>query len=451
MESITIKQITAAVHGVCQEQYNAFSINNVCTDSRKIQKGDLYIALIGETFDGHQFIQEVISKGASALIVSKPLEIIEGIPTIVVDDTLHALGQLALFYRQMFSKPVIAVTGSVGKTSTKDLISTVLSSKFNVHKSLENFNNEIGLPKSIFGIQKSHDVVVLEMGMWAEGEIRQLTEIARPNIAVITNIGISHIERLKTQDNILKAKLEIVEGLEENGVLILNANDPLLRSVDQNIAQRIIYVGVDIESDFRAYCVVNDGEKGVSFKIDLEGKTHTVHLSAVGTHNVLNALIAIACAVELGLKPEDFIPQLKSYRSGEKRLNLIEKEGIKFIDDTYNASPDSMQAGLNVLKSLARGYRAIAIIGNMFELGEMSAIAHYTIGKACGQLKIDFVAIMGENALDVVKGIGLDCHYQVFESHEAIVEFMKNYLIPTDVVLLKGSRGMKMEKILELW
>ncbi len=451
MERITVKQITEAVQGKCQEHYFNRTIENVCTDSRKIQKGDLYIAIIGENFDGHDFVNDVVAKGAAALVVSKPIELSADIPFVVVKDTVEALGQIAAAYRQGFNQPLIAVTGSVGKTSTKDIISTILSGKLSVHKSLENFNNEIGLPLAIFGIQKSHDVVVLEMGMWAAGEISHLTRVARPTIAVITNIGISHIERLKTQDNILKAKLEIIEGLDEKGLLILNANDPLLRHVGAGIKQRVVYVGLDVASDYMAYEVVDRGENGVEFKVDLEGKTHRVELSAMGIHNVTNALVGIACAMELGLKPEEFLPHIKAYRSGEMRLNIVEKEGIKFIDDTYNASPDSMKAGLNVLKSLAKESRAVAVIGNMFELGEMAEMAHYHLGKDCAGLKIDFVAIMGENSEDVARGIGENCPYKIFGSHQDLVAYMKSYLKASDVVLLKGSRGMQMEQVLKLW
>jgi UDP-N-acetylmuramoyl-tripeptide--D-alanyl-D-alanine ligase len=451
MESISIIEIVEAINGQYNDNSSEVMVKNVCIDSRKVQPGDVYVSIIGEHFDGHDFIEEAIRKGAVALIVSKASDLSRQLPVIRVVDTVKAIAQLASYYRGKMAKPVIAVTGSVGKTSTKDMITTALSSDYLVHKTIGNFNNHIGLPLSIFGIEKRHDVVVLEMGMSSEGEIRYLTNIGKPNIAVITNIGVSHIQMLKTRENILKAKLEIIEGLEEDGLLILNANDDMLINVDKNLVNRMVYVGVDKEADYMAYEVEDFGEEGIQFKIDLNEETYQVRLKAMGTHNVTNALVGIACAMEMGLKPETFIPQLKTYESGKMRLNIVEKDGIKFVNDAYNASPDSMQSGLKVLKKIAQNGRSIAIIGNMLELGEVAQTAHCNVGKMCAALSIDFVAVIGANAKDVVQGIDGKCHSKIFETNEEIVAFMKDFLKPSDVVLLKGSRGMKMEQIITLW
>ena len=451
MESICLKEIIDAVGGKCSSHCNNVLINHVETDSRKVKSGDLFIALEGEIYDGHDFALDAIQNGAAAVIISKPAMTLQKVPVIQVDNTLKALWKLAAFYRQKFLKPVIAVTGSVGKTSTKDIIATILSAKYNIHKSQENFNNHIGLPLTILGLERSHDAMVVEMGMRGLGEIRELTHIARPSIAVITNIGIMHIERLGTQENILKAKLEIVEGLKDNGVLILNANDPLLSKVDKNMAKKIVYVGVDTDADYTAYCIVDSGEEGVSFKVKLGGKEYDVKIPAVGRHNVYNVLFGIACGIELGLSPEEILAGIRNYRPGKMRLNIIEKDGIKFINDCYNAGPDSMKAALHVLSSLACGNRCIAIIGNMLELGEMAGTAHYDVGKMCSDLGIDFSAIIGENASNVANGIGDSNKFKIFGTHEEIVRFMKETLKKGDVVLIKGSRGMKMERVLDLW
>ncbi|PKM52633.1 MAG: UDP-N-acetylmuramoyl-tripeptide--D-alanyl-D-alanine ligase [Firmicutes bacterium HGW-Firmicutes-7] len=450
MENISVHEVIAAVNGNCNNDRD-LQIRRVCTDSRKIEKGDLYIALSGEIYDGHDFVSTAISKGAVAVIVSKAVDMSFDVPVIYVEDTLKAMWQLATYYREKLAKPVVAVTGSVGKTSTKDVIATILSARYDIHKTQANFNNHIGMPMTILGMESSHDAIVVEMGMRGLGEISTLTHIAKPSIAVITNIGISHIERLGTKKNILKAKLEIVEGLKDNGLLILNANDSLLQSVEQDITKRIVYVGVETPCDYRAYAVVDHGEEGVQFKIILHDKEYDIHIPAVGKHNVYNVLFGIACGIELGMSPEEIITGVQAYQPEKMRLNIVEKEGIKFIDDCYNASPDSMSAGLQVLSSLSKGTRSIAIIGNMFELGDMASTAHEAVGKMCAELDIDFTAIIGENAIDVAKGIDDANKYKIFDTHQEIVQYLKKYLQPGDFVLIKGSRGMKMEQILDLW
>jgi len=450
MESLLLKEIVKAVNGECDSQYQDMRIYRICTDSRKTKTGDMFIALEGENFDGHDYVQAAIQNGASAVLVSKPVTVKE-VPVIQTENTLKALWQLSTYYRQKFTKPVIAVTGSVGKTSTKDMIATILSAKYAVHKSQANFNNHIGMPLTILELENHHDVMVVEMGMRGFGEIRQLTHIAKPSIAVITNIGVSHIERLGSRENILKAKLEIVEGLDKRGVLILNADDPLLAGIDRSIAGKVIYIGVNKEADYRAYDIEDHGEYDVLFKINLKGRDYVVHIPAVGKHNVYNVLFGIACGVELGLKPEEILTGIENYRPEKMRLNIVSKDGIMFINDCYNANPDSMRAGLQVLSNLAGANRSVAILGNMFELGEMAADAHFDIGRLCKELGIDFTAIIGENASDVARGIGDSSKYRVFNSHEEIVSFMKGMLKENDVVLIKGSRGMRMERILELW
>lgn len=450
MRSIQIEDVIKAVKGKCNSDNTEKLINRVCTDSRKINKNDLYIALEGEVFDGHDFVNSAIENGATAVVVSKQVDLLKDIPLILVEDTQQALWDLATYYRTLMAKPVIAITGSVGKTSTKDMVATTLGARFNVHKSQGNFNNHIGMPMTLLGLEEAHDLAVVEMGMRGLGEIQALTHIARPNIGIITNIGISHIERLGSQDNILKAKLEIVEGLDESGLLILNANDPMLSQVNPNIYDRIVYIGIDTPCHYQAYSVIDKGEEGVSFKIQLQGEEYDINIPAVGKHNVHNALFGIACGIELGMRPKEIVEGIQTYVSEKMRLNIIEKDGIKFIDDCYNASPDSMKAGLQVLRSLAK-QRATAVLGNMFELGDMASEAHCAVGQLCAELNIDFTAIIGENAQDLARGIGDETRYAIFDSHEEIVDYLKVNLSLGDVVFIKGSRGMKMERILELW
>lgn len=457
MKTIYLNEVIRGVKGRCLMDGDGAHIpfSGVSTDSRKVHKGDLFIALMGENFDGHDFIETAVAKGAGAVIASKEPKAELPVPLIMVADTGEALLDLAGLYRQKFTQPVIAVTGSVGKTSTKNMISAVLSAKFNVHKTEANYNNNIGLPLTIFQLEESHDVMVLEMGMRGFGEISVLTKAARPNIAVITNIGISHMERLGSQENILKAKLEIVDGLDDKGVLILNGNDPFLSQVPRNypldFSGKIVYVAVEKEGDYTAYDVVNQGESGVSFKVKINGEEYSFHIPAVGEHNVSNALLGIACAMELGLRPEEAVKGVGSFPSEKLRCDILERDGVKFINDSYNASPDSMKAALDILAKLAQGKRAIAVLGNIFELGEMAGPGHYQVGKICRELNVDFTAIIGENAQDVAAGIGDREKYRIFNNHEEIVDYLKEYVEKGDVVLIKGSRGMRMERILELW
>ncbi|MGI6705598.1 MAG: UDP-N-acetylmuramoyl-tripeptide--D-alanyl-D-alanine ligase [Clostridia bacterium] len=451
MEIIYLHEIMEATVGVRDSRYSNIAIHSISTDSRRIQRGDLFIALEGDNFDGHDFVEDAVRSGAAAVVVSKPVKLQQEVPVIQVDNTLKALWQVSAYYRRKFSKPVIAVTGSVGKTSTKDMVAAVLSSKYCVHKSQGNYNNHIGLPMTIFGLENKHDLAVLEMGMSGFGEIRELSRIARPSVAMITNIGLSHIEKLGSRENILKAKLEILEGMDENGVLILNADDSFLQKVNGSFAGRVVRIGIDVDADFTGYAVVDKGEKGVTFKVKLQGREYDVHIPALGRHNVYNALFGIACGVELGLNPEEILEGIRNYQPEKMRLNIIEMDGIRFINDSYNASPDSMQVALQVLKGIAGENRTIAILGNILELGGLASIAHQNVGKMCGELGIDFVAIIGENAQDLGQGIGDESRYKIFHSHDEIIQFMKGFLRKNDVVLVKGSRGMKMEKIFELW
>ncbi|ATW23633.1 UDP-N-acetylmuramoyl-tripeptide--D-alanyl-D-alanine ligase [Candidatus Formimonas warabiya] len=450
MESIYLDEIIQATGGKYAGTTKNILIHDVSTDSRKVKPGDLFIALEGEFFDGHDFIKDAVHKGAQAVLASKPVTV-KQVPVILVADTSKALLDLAAFYRQKFPIPVIAVTGSVGKTSTKDMIASILSAKLNVHKSKGNYNNNIGLPLTIFQLEAKHDAMVVEMGMRGLGEISELTRIAKPSLAVITNIGVSHLERLGTQENILKAKLEILAGLEDNGVLILNANDPLLCKVDPNVAKNIVYVGVNTPAHYTAYDVRNRGEEGISFKLNLGGQEYDIQIPAVGEHNVSNALFGIACARRLGLSPEQIISGIKNYTPEKMRCTLIEKNGITFLNDCYNASPDSFKAALEILHHLASGKRALAIIGNIFELGEIASAAHFEVGRLCSKFQVAFTAIIGANAPDVARGIGDPSKYKIFDSHEEVVRYMKEFAKEGDVVLIKGSRGMKLEKILDLW
>lgn len=458
MKSITLDEIAREVAGELRGDSSNLKIEQVSTDSRKVKPGDLFLALRGDLFDGHDFIPQAVAKGAGAVLAERHVLTDPALPFILVPDTRQAYLDLAKAYRQKFDKPVIAVTGSVGKTSTKNMIAAVLSAKLKVHKTAGNFNNEIGLPKTILEWREDQDVMVLEMGMRGQGEIRLLTGTARPNIAVITNIGVSHIERLGSRENILKAKMEIVEGMGEKGLLILNGNDPLLGEIFATFPElknkftgRILTVAVEKPADYTAFDLEHQGEAGVSFKVEIQGKTYPFHIAAPGEHHVANGLMGIACAMELGLSPEEAQAGMAGFRLETMRGEILELDGIQFINDCYNASPDSMKSALAVLKRLARGKKSVAVLGNIFELGAFAGPGHFQVGQMCRENDVDFTVLMGENAVDVAAGIDNEEKCRILASHEEIVSFLKAYLQPGDVVLLKGSRGMEMERILTLW
>lgn len=452
MEKLLLREVILATSGMAVIRDDSIEINRVVIDSRKVNPGDLFFAIEGENLDGHDYVISAIEKGAFAVVASraKQKDDFKNLPMIYVEDTTKALGLLSHYYLKKLKKPVVAVTGSVGKTSTKEMIFAALSAELNVHKTKGNFNNEWGLPLTLFEATSAHDVIVLEMGMCGLGEIKYLTEIAPPDVAVITNIGISHIERLGSQENILKAKWEIIEGMKADGRAIINHDDPFLRNAALHMKDNCIRVGLGKENDFYAHEVESLGEDGVRFTLKHLDEAYPVKLSAMGSHQVTNSLIALACADLFKIPLEKAILKLKSTETVDYRMKLIVKKGVKYLDDAYNASTDSMCASLNVLKEVAKEGRAIALLGNMLELGALASQEHEKVGKCCASLNLDFVGVIGENAQDLVRGLKEKQAYQIFKSHEEMVTFLRGYLKASDVVLVKGSRSMAMEKVIQL-
>lgn len=426
---------------------------NISTDSRKIKPGDLFIPIVGEKFDGHDFIDASFDSGASGALTQKDTVASEGKTLIKVENTLKALQDVARFYRGRFRIPVVGVTGSVGKTSTKDMVASVLGKRFNVLKTEGNFNNEIGLPLTLFNLENCHEAAVIEMGMSGFGEIGRLTRIAAPDIAIITNIGMSHIEKLGSRENILKAKLEILEGLSGNGLVVLNGDDDMLSGLKGKLGFRTVFYGMGDGNDYRAQNVKNLGENGTSFNISLGGREYAVHVTVPGIHNVSNALAAIAAGTELGVPVESMIEGIREFSPGKLRLNIISHKGFKIINDTYNASPQSMESAINVLKDIAGNGRTIAVLGDMLEMGDWAPKAHMDVGKFAVSRGVDYIITVGKNAGYIAKGafdegFNPENIFSFNENNEA-AEFIRDFVADGDVVLVKGSRGMKMEQIVE--
>lgn len=452
MKPLSIEEIVNAIGGKVIQKGNTAKITGVSTDTRTIQPGSLFIPLVGERFDGHKFIDIAVQNGAAAIITQDPeITISDSVHIIYTRSTLDALQRLATWYLKSFNIPVVAITGSTGKTTTKDMVYSVLSEKFNVLKTQGNFNNEIGLPLTLFNLNTQHQIVVLEMGMSGFGEIRRLVGIAPPKVAVISNIGVSHIEKLGSRENILKAKMEIFEGFNDGCTAIINDDNDLLHQLGNNSPFPVIKFGTEQTADYWAEDINLMGEAGIKYTIRLDEKTYPITLKVPGRHNIYNSLTAIAIGRIFGMDMAEIQKGLLSFESGKMRLNIFTvNPNIKIIDDVYNASPDSVNAALKILQDMD-GDRRIAILGDMLELGEYSSNAHKQVGKMVVSCKTDILITkgkdsewIGEGAISAGMPAGSIIHLQ---SNQEVIERLNTVLLSGDRILVKGSRGMHMEEI----
>jgi len=452
MEGIQLKDVILATGGTLLQGMPSVSIDKVSTDSRDVKSGDLFVALKGERFDGHDFIEEAVKKGAQALITHVIKDNLPGeIGVVLVKDTLKALQDIAAFYRRLFNIPVTAVTGSTGKTTTKDMIHTLLAANFNVLKSEGNLNNQIGLPLTLFKLNKSHQMTVVEMGMSGFNEISRLAAIAEPSLGVITNIGLSHIENLGSRENILKAKLELFERFDKRCTAILNADDDLLWGIRNKLSFPVIYYGTKSGIDLCADSIESLNGKGISYTLHSEGEKRRIRLNVPGRHNVYNSMAAVAVARYFGVEFEQIVNAFQNLKTHKMRLEItVLNGGITVIDDAYNASPDSNVSALSVLKDLP-GKRKIAILGDMLELGKYSEYAHRFVGKAVLNNGIDVLITRGDLShiiADQALSMGMsDDRIFSLDSNADVVNMLETFVESGDTILVKGSRGMKMEEI----
>ncbi|MBQ8868435.1 MAG: UDP-N-acetylmuramoyl-tripeptide--D-alanyl-D-alanine ligase [Oscillospiraceae bacterium] len=436
--------------GGCLKNAQDAFVTSVTTDTREIKEGSLFVALKGERFDGHDFAAEAVKKGAVAVLSERDAECYnEQIPLIVVEDTYKALLSLAAGYRRMLEMSAVGVTGSVGKTTTKDMIAAVLSAAVKTGKTQGNFNNHIGVPRTIFSLSEEDKAAVIEMGMNHAGEISALTRVARPDIAVITNIGVSHIEYLKTRQNILEAKLEILESMAGDAPLIINADNDILGGIYELGEHRVIRCSAEGNDAYVSASDICESSSGSSFKINVGGHFLTeAFVPAVGIHNVQNALLAAAVGVVMGLSGEQIKKGLLSFVPSGMRQKITECAGMTFIEDCYNASPTSMVASLDVLATLKKT-RAVAVLGDMLELGDISDEEHIKVGQYAAE-KCDLVLCQGDAAKKMhkaAKDAGAKSVW--FESKEELVEYLLSELKENDCVLFKASLYMGFGKIVE--
>ncbi|MFA4991948.1 MAG: UDP-N-acetylmuramoyl-tripeptide--D-alanyl-D-alanine ligase [Candidatus Omnitrophota bacterium] len=448
----TIREILTAVNGRILSGNEDDIVTGVSTDTRRIKSGELFLAIKGERFDGHSFILDAVSRGAGGVLVQ------EGgitnanfkmpdVSFVSVSDSVKALGDIAKFHRSRFDIPVIGITGSNGKTTSKEMIAGILNKKFNVLKNFGTENNNIGVPLTLIRVTTEHEIAVLEMGTNHLGEIRRLAEIARPTVAVITNIGPSHLEYLEDLDTVLKAKAEIFERMRPEDKVVLNADDEMLKKVKTK--SRVIRFGVEGDADFRAEKIEVEAD-GINFKLN---NKWDIALSTLGRHNVYNALCAIASVWDFGVDIEDIKDALREFRGASMRMEVRRLGDIKIINDTYNANPLSMKQAIDVLKDITTKGRKVLVAGDMLELGTLSGRFHHLVGKQAAESGVDFIVAVGKLAEHVARGAqeaGMNgkkiklCNLTK-EARAAMATLIKK----GDTVLVKGSRAMRMEEIVE--
>lgn len=445
---MTFKEMLNAIDGEVIVQKEEINFNKLCIDTRKIEKNNVFLAIKGANFNGNDFTVKALENGASVVIIDEikfDLQEVQNKGTIIkVKDTRKALLSLAKFYREKLGLKVVGVTGSTGKTSTKDLIAALLSDKYKVFKTKGNFNNDIGLPLMILELTSEFDVAVLEMGMSSLGEIELLASVARPNVAVITNIGLSHIENLKTPENILKAKMEIATFFKDENTLILNAEDKLLQNISSNVF-KVKKIGYNHEYDVYASNIILREEE-TEFLAHAFGDEAVFNLPMAGKHNVLNTMLAIEVAECLNVSFKQMVKGLGNLEATSMRLQVIKKEGLTIINDCYNASPDSMKSSLDVL-SAYKNCRKIAILGDMYELGDESERAHFEVGKYAKD-KVDILIVIGRYIKNFKDGFDND-NIIMYNTKEECIKELENIVKLDDVVLIKASRGVKLEDVVK--
>jgi len=433
-------------------------IRGVSIDSRTIQQGELFVAIKGDRFDGHDFVPAVLQKGAwGALVERSMLESryasLGGLKNVLpVEDTLYALQEMAYMHRRKFSLPVVGITGSNGKTTTKEMLACILSQKGPVLKNEGNLNNHIGVPLTLLKLNATHTAAAVEMGMSALGEIDTLARLVGPDVAVITNIGPAHLEFLKTMDTVAQAKSEVLDHLTPGGSAVLNGDDHYFETLKKRFSGPVLSFGIDREADVRA-TDIKQGREVAGFTLASGGSQAHIRLRAVGKHNIYNALAAAAAALATGMPVAGVKKGLDDFVPSALRSELREVAERTVLVDCYNANPASMEAALRALVSLRSGGSVIAVLGDMLELGKASVEAHRAAGAAAARLGVDLVITVGPLSKDMVEG-AIDAGMargRVLEagSHAEAAALLKKHSRPGDAVLIKGSRGMKMEKILE--
>lgn len=450
MKNLTLRNITRACQGTYHGDESLLDreVAGVTIDSRKVEKDFLFVAINGERFNAHQFIPDTIEKGALCVVSHEDLGDTD-YPYILVEATGQALLDIAKLYRDSFDVKVVGITGSVGKTSTKEMIASVLAQKYNVHKTQGNFNNECGLPLTIFEMSEEHQVSVLEMGINHFGEMRKLSTVASPDICVITNIGVAHLEFLKTREGIMQEKTQMFQDMKPGGSVVLNGDDPLLSTIGPVKGSDPIFYGLDLDKNaVYATDVEPLGLKGTSCTIHLPEESFSCVVPIPGIHMVSNALAGSAVGSKLGLTTEEIKRGIESLPSIPGRNHIIQTDRLILLDDCYNANPVSMKASLDVL-NMGIG-RKVAVLGDMGELGPDYAALHRSVGEYAAEIGIDLVCAIGPMSKEIAEGAASDGTKALwFETKADFLAQTKDILKDGDNVLIKASHGMEFPEIVE--
>ncbi|MBQ6811583.1 MAG: UDP-N-acetylmuramoyl-tripeptide--D-alanyl-D-alanine ligase [Agathobacter sp.] len=451
MPNMTLKNIALACDGtyIGAKELEEKVICGAVIDSRLVEEDYLFIPIKGERVDGHKFIPQVFAQGACCVLSEVDLENPAG-PYIKVESSEDALKKIAAFYRQSLGIKVVGITGSVGKTSTKEMIASVISQKYHVHKTAGNFNNEIGLPLTVFGIRAEHEVAILEMGISDFNEMHRLATVANPDICVITNVGLCHLENLGDRDGVLKAKTECFDHMRAGGLAVLNGDDDKLCTKKNVNGRDTIFYGLKSQNQIYATDVTNLGFEGMEAVIHTPEGEFKVNITIPGEHNVYNALAATAVGLELGLSLEKIKKGIEAAKTIAGRTNLVKANGINVIDDCYNANPVSMEAALDVL-SHAKG-RTIAVLGDMGELGDNEAILHFGVGRCVAEKHIHTLFCAGTLAAEYkngVEAVGTECEVYHFETRDEMIASLLSYVKEGDNILIKASHFMDFPKVVE--
>lgn len=452
MKNLTLENIAKVCGGVYvgSPEKKEQEVQGIVTDSRKVEEGFLFVPIKGARVDAHDFIDGVMEKGALCTLTERELGE-KSFPYIKVNSSLQAVKDIAEFYLKQLSIPVVGITGSVGKTSTKEMIAAVLEEKYNVLKTKGNFNNELGVPLTVFGLRPDHEIAVLEMGISDFGEMHRLSKIARPDTCVITNIGLCHLEFLKSRDGILKAKTEIFDFLESDGHVILNGDDDKLITVRDVKGIKPLFFGVDNHQGVWADEIESKGLKGISCRIHAGEESFKVLIPIPGRHMVYNALAGTAVGLTYGMNMEEIKKGIESLQSLSGRFHIIETGNRTIVDDCYNANPVSMKASLDVLQD-ALG-RRVAILGDMGELGKEEVEMHREVGVYAAARDIDKIICVGELAGDMAEAARLAAPTKDivhFAEKESLLEALPEMIRDGDTILVKASHFMEFEKVVEM-
>ena len=452
MQTITLGQLVAAVNGKLLGSFDDLNtpIDVLDTDSRAVTEGALFLPLVGERFDGHTYIDSALEKGAAGTLTDRELDSYRSDKFYVkVENTEVALKDLAVWYKSQFPIPFVAVTGSVGKTTAKDMIACVLGQKYNVLKTEGNFNNNLGMPLTILRLTDEHTMCVLEMGMDRFGEIDYLAGAVKPDVGVITNIGDAHIERLGSRENIFKAKCEMLPHVKKDGLLVLNGDDDFLPTLKGKTEPSAVFCGGGEGLDFRAVVTGGDDLSYISCHVVSDKMDETVEIPALGEHMVYPVTMAVAVAEHFGLTAEEIACGLSSFVPTKMRMNVHKRnQGIAILDDCYNATPQSMRAAISVLSG-SRTAHKVAILGDMLELGEFSQSLHTGVGEFMGGKGIDCLIAIGPECRYMAQGAknaGVE-YVHSCEDKAAALEILAHWLKPDTTFLVKASRGMRLEEI----